>query len=157
MRDFFDRRSKYNIREERSGYKVFMWLVIRSFGRQDIGTYNCVSTNSLGRAEGTLRLYGQYIVCSIAPVLYATLINDCGRFHVSHSFNAQQSTRKRSSIYYFHFNIRCMANGASTASYILQYLSIEFANKSSIPYLIFELFGVERFQYVFEWESSIDL
>ncbi|GLV44348.1 Dpr-interacting protein gamma [Carabus blaptoides fortunei] len=49
--------SKYSIREERSGYKVFMWLVIRSFSRLDIGTYNCVSTNSLGRAEGTLRLY----------------------------------------------------------------------------------------------------
>ncbi|XP_069677292.1 lachesin-like [Periplaneta americana] len=48
---------KYSIRENRSAYKVFMWLVIRSFGRTDIGTYNCVSTNSLGRAEGTLRLY----------------------------------------------------------------------------------------------------
>ncbi|RZC41019.1 I-set domain containing protein, partial [Asbolus verrucosus] len=50
--------SKYTIREERSGYKVFMWLVIRLFSTNDIGTYNCVSTNSLGRAEGTLRLYG---------------------------------------------------------------------------------------------------
>ncbi|CAH0553574.1 unnamed protein product [Brassicogethes aeneus] len=49
--------SKYTIREDRSGYKVFMWLVIRGFSTSDIGTYNCVSTNSLGRAEGTLRLY----------------------------------------------------------------------------------------------------
>ncbi|XP_060534125.1 lachesin-like isoform X2 [Cylas formicarius] len=49
--------SKYTIREDRSGYKVFMWLIIRSFSPADIGTYNCVSTNSLGRAEGTLRLY----------------------------------------------------------------------------------------------------
>lgn len=49
--------SKYTIREERSGYKVLMWLVIRSFSTTDIGTYNCVSTNSLGRVEGTLRLY----------------------------------------------------------------------------------------------------
>ncbi|XP_068910343.1 lachesin-like [Tenebrio molitor] len=49
--------TKYTIREERSGYKVFMWLVIRQFSSNDIGTYNCVSTNSLGRAEGTLRLY----------------------------------------------------------------------------------------------------
>lgn len=52
---------KYSIREERSGYKVFMWLIIRSFGSADIGTYNCVSTNSLGRADGTLRLYGKYL------------------------------------------------------------------------------------------------
>lgn len=51
---------KYSIREERTGYRVFMWLVIRSFSSADIGTYNCVSTNSLGRADGTLRLYGKY-------------------------------------------------------------------------------------------------
>ncbi|KAL1502646.1 hypothetical protein ABEB36_007760 [Hypothenemus hampei] len=51
-------RSKYSIREDRSAYKVYMWLVIRLFSQADIGTYNCVSTNSLGRAEGTLRLYG---------------------------------------------------------------------------------------------------
>lgn len=55
----FSCRPKYSIRENRSAYKVFMWLVIRSFGSADIGTYNCVSTNSLGRAEGTLRLYGE--------------------------------------------------------------------------------------------------
>ncbi|KAK9881098.1 hypothetical protein WA026_014441 [Henosepilachna vigintioctopunctata] len=56
--------SKYTIREERSGYKVFMWLVIRSFSPSDIGTYNCVSTNSLGRVEGTLRLYGKLFLWS---------------------------------------------------------------------------------------------
>ncbi|XP_060526304.1 lachesin-like [Cylas formicarius] len=49
--------TKYVVREERSGYRVFMWLIIKSFAARDVGTYNCVSTNSLGRAEGTLRLY----------------------------------------------------------------------------------------------------
>ncbi|XP_046742968.1 lachesin-like [Diprion similis] len=48
---------KYNIREDRSGYRVLMWLLIRGFTQEDVGTYNCVSTNSLGKAEGTLRLY----------------------------------------------------------------------------------------------------
>ncbi|XP_063539611.1 limbic system-associated membrane protein-like [Cydia strobilella] len=48
---------KYTIREEKSSYKVSMWLTIRQFARSDIGTYNCVSTNSLGKSEGTLRLY----------------------------------------------------------------------------------------------------
>lgn len=48
---------KYTIRENKSAFKVVMWLVIRHFGSSDIGTYNCVSTNSLGKAEGTLRLY----------------------------------------------------------------------------------------------------
>ncbi|XP_969457.2 lachesin [Tribolium castaneum] len=49
--------SKYTISETRRGYKVSMQLVIHNFTVPDIGTYNCVSTNSLGRAEGTLRLY----------------------------------------------------------------------------------------------------
>ncbi|XP_047029155.1 protein CEPU-1-like [Helicoverpa zea] len=48
---------KYEISEERSSYRVMMKLTIRHFSRSDIGTYNCVSTNSLGKSEGTLRLY----------------------------------------------------------------------------------------------------
>ncbi|XP_048484573.1 limbic system-associated membrane protein isoform X2 [Plutella xylostella] len=48
---------KYAIREEKTSYKVSMWLTIRQFSASDIGTYNCVSTNSLGKSEGTLRLY----------------------------------------------------------------------------------------------------
>ncbi|CAD1478725.1 unnamed protein product, partial [Heterotrigona itama] len=49
---------KYSVREERSGYKVLMWLLIKGFTEQDVGSYKCVSTNSLGKADGTLRLYG---------------------------------------------------------------------------------------------------
>ncbi|XP_052758451.1 protein CEPU-1-like [Galleria mellonella] len=48
---------KYIIYEERSSYKVVMKLTICQFVKSDIGTYNCVSTNSLGKGEGTLRLY----------------------------------------------------------------------------------------------------
>ncbi|XP_022824894.1 limbic system-associated membrane protein-like [Spodoptera litura] len=48
---------KYTITEEKLSYQVTMWLTIRQFSRNDIGTYNCVSTNSLGKSEGTLRLY----------------------------------------------------------------------------------------------------
>lgn len=54
-------RPKYTIREEKTSYKVSMWLTIRQFSKSDIGTYNCVSTNSLGKSEGTLRLYGKKI------------------------------------------------------------------------------------------------
>nr|XP_022900206.1 lachesin-like [Onthophagus taurus] len=49
--------SKYYIREDKNSYKVFMWMTIVRFSEDDIGTYNCISTNSLGKAEGTLRLY----------------------------------------------------------------------------------------------------
>ncbi|XP_012135417.1 lachesin isoform X2 [Megachile rotundata] len=48
---------KYTVREERSGYKVLMWLLIKGFTEQDVGSYKCVSTNSLGKADGTVRLY----------------------------------------------------------------------------------------------------
>ncbi|CAG5059267.1 unnamed protein product [Parnassius apollo] len=48
---------KYTIREDKTSYKVSMWLTIKQFSKSDIGTYNCISTNSLGKSEGTLRLY----------------------------------------------------------------------------------------------------
>ncbi|XP_036142485.1 lachesin isoform X2 [Monomorium pharaonis] len=48
---------KYNVREERTGYTVIMWLLIKKFTERDVGSYKCVSTNSLGKADGTLRLY----------------------------------------------------------------------------------------------------
>ncbi|KAI8129513.1 Lachesin [Lucilia cuprina] len=48
---------KYAITEKRDGYRGVMLLTVRSFSPSDVGTYHCVSTNSLGRAEGTLRLY----------------------------------------------------------------------------------------------------
>ncbi|XKL69179.1 hypothetical protein PGB90_006948 [Kerria lacca] len=49
---------KYSVKEKRANYIVYMWLLIRHFNKTDIGTYKCISTNSIGRAEGTLRLYG---------------------------------------------------------------------------------------------------
>lgn len=54
--------AKYSIHETRSTYKVVMYLTIKSFNLADRGTYNCVSTNSLGRAEGTLRLYSELTI-----------------------------------------------------------------------------------------------
>ena len=54
--------SKYFIKEEKNGFKIYMSLLIHSFNSNDVGTYNCVSTNSLGKAEGTLRLYGTYLI-----------------------------------------------------------------------------------------------
>ncbi|XP_029718596.1 lachesin [Aedes albopictus] len=48
---------KYGITEERHGFRTNMRLVVRFFSPNDVGTYHCVSTNSLGRADGTMRLY----------------------------------------------------------------------------------------------------
>ncbi|XP_063230542.1 lachesin-like [Bacillus rossius redtenbacheri] len=48
---------KHMIEEIRSSYKVHMKLIIKALGKSDLGTYTCVSTNSLGHADGTIRLY----------------------------------------------------------------------------------------------------
>lgn len=47
-----------SIEEIRNSYKVHMKLVVRNFNQTDIGTYTCVSSNSMGNAEGIVRLYG---------------------------------------------------------------------------------------------------
>jgi len=60
------------VREERTGYTVLMWLLIKRFTEKDVGSYKCVSTNSLGRADGTLRLYGEYDRALVALSLHAS-------------------------------------------------------------------------------------
>uniref|UniRef100_A0A182MKD4 Ig-like domain-containing protein n=1 Tax=Anopheles culicifacies TaxID=139723 RepID=A0A182MKD4_9DIPT len=45
---------------ESSMYAVQMTLVIRKLHKSDMGGYKCISKNSIGDAEGTIRLYGKY-------------------------------------------------------------------------------------------------
>lgn len=42
-----------------SYYTVQMRLVIRRFHKSDLGGYKCISKNSIGEAEGNIRLYGK--------------------------------------------------------------------------------------------------
>ena len=49
--------TKYRVSERHSLYRVSMRLVISGFTKQDGGQYKCISTNSLGRAETSIRLY----------------------------------------------------------------------------------------------------
>jgi len=52
---------KYQMTEINSShYSVQMRLVIRRFSKNDIGGYKCISKNSIGDAEGNIRLYGEY-------------------------------------------------------------------------------------------------
>ena len=51
------RRPAYQVSETSVGYKTVSELIIRIFGEKDGGTYECVSTNSLGRNQAVLRLY----------------------------------------------------------------------------------------------------
>ncbi|KAL1139594.1 hypothetical protein AAG570_006576 [Ranatra chinensis] len=49
---------KHIVDESRHSYRVHLKLTVKRFNSSDVGTYLCVSTNSLGRAEGAIRLYG---------------------------------------------------------------------------------------------------
>lgn len=40
-----------------NAYKVHMKLTIRAVGPADLGTYRCVSKNSLGDTDGSIKLY----------------------------------------------------------------------------------------------------
>jgi hypothetical protein len=59
LRRHFFPRAKHSIVENRTSYKVHLKLTINQFSRRDQGIYMCVSTNSLGHADGTVRLYGK--------------------------------------------------------------------------------------------------
>ncbi|XP_059489055.1 lachesin-like isoform X2 [Neocloeon triangulifer] len=48
---------RYVVDEIKKSYTIHFKLTIRNFSKRDIGTYTCVSTNSMGKAEGTIRLY----------------------------------------------------------------------------------------------------
>lgn len=51
---------KYLMSEEASSYySVTMKLLVRNFQKTDPGGYKCISKNSIGDAEGNIRLYGK--------------------------------------------------------------------------------------------------
>lgn len=49
---------KYTVLEEKTKeYSTRMQLHIKDFQESDVGVYTCISTNSLGKSDGTIRLY----------------------------------------------------------------------------------------------------
>lgn len=51
---------KYEAINSENAYKVTMKLVIHSVGPSDYGSYKCVSRNSLGDTDGTIKLYSKF-------------------------------------------------------------------------------------------------
>lgn len=49
--------AKYEPSILNNAYKVHMKLTIKSVGPSDFGTYKCVSKNSLGDTDGSIKLY----------------------------------------------------------------------------------------------------
>lgn len=50
---------KYATADAENSYRIHMRLTIRDLGLSDFGNYKCISKNSLGETEGSIRLYGQ--------------------------------------------------------------------------------------------------
>lgn len=50
---------KHHLVVNEEGYKAHMMLTIRSLSPEDYGSYKCVTKNSLGEAEGSMRIYGK--------------------------------------------------------------------------------------------------
>lgn len=97
---------KYQMDESTlSAYGVLMKLTVRKFKRSDLGAYKCISKNSIGDAEGIVRLYGTFLLQSIrevkntmsnANIMSKTEISrSC--FHVSH-FVAELTLPRRKSL-----------------------------------------------------------
>uniref|UniRef100_A0A1B6DBF6 Ig-like domain-containing protein n=1 Tax=Clastoptera arizonana TaxID=38151 RepID=A0A1B6DBF6_9HEMI len=64
--------TKHIVLEERSSYKIHMKLIVKAFNESDLGIYLCTSSNSLGRDEGTIRLYEIKIPTTPPPTTTVT-------------------------------------------------------------------------------------
>lgn len=52
--------NKHSTETTDSSYRIHMKLTIKNLRPEDFGSYKCISKNSLGETEGTIRLYGEY-------------------------------------------------------------------------------------------------
>lgn len=52
---------KYTTNIMENSYRAYMRLTIRNLQDGDFGNYRCISKNSLGETEGSIRLYGKTI------------------------------------------------------------------------------------------------
>lgn len=64
-----------------NGYKVHMKLTIKSLGIQDYGIYKCVSKNSLGESEGTIKVYSMLIISKSTN--YSVTVNNRNDFRTA--------------------------------------------------------------------------
>lgn len=52
-------RPKYFIEEVKTNYKVNMYLNIQNLDKNDLGTYRCFATNSMGHANSSVRVHSK--------------------------------------------------------------------------------------------------
>ena len=52
-------KNRYHTELTENSYKAHMRLTIKNLKEKDFGSYRCISKNSLGETEGSIRLYGK--------------------------------------------------------------------------------------------------
>lgn len=54
--------NKHSTEITENSYRTLMKLTVKNLQSNDFGTYKCISKNSLGETEGTIRLYGKILL-----------------------------------------------------------------------------------------------
>lgn len=67
---------------ENSMYAAQMILSIRKLHKNDFGGYKCISKNSIGDAEGLIRLYGElFLLCKVERLGFEKVSSMQTSFH----------------------------------------------------------------------------
>lgn len=54
---------KYNMSESINAYyKTILRMRISNFNENDVGIYTCIASNMMGRANATIRLFGEFLI-----------------------------------------------------------------------------------------------
>ena len=53
--------NKYSTETSENSYRAHMKLTVHKLQGRDFGNYRCISKNSLGETEGSIRLYGNIV------------------------------------------------------------------------------------------------
>ncbi|XP_075210761.1 neurotrimin-like [Lycorma delicatula] len=88
---------RQQVLEEKDGYRVSLKLKLLDLTESDLGTYTCVATNSLGKAEANIRIYQIKLPSSTAaptttPALETTTISTTTIIRRSSDLMAATST-----------------------------------------------------------------
>ncbi|XP_065206757.1 lachesin-like isoform X2 [Planococcus citri] len=73
--DYISQSSKHNIRTTSNSYRTYTKLIIQNITKSDFGEYRCLSKNSLGETEGTVRLYEYITSTTIESLAQITTVH----------------------------------------------------------------------------------
>lgn len=79
--------TKYATDTSENSYRAHMKLTVRNLQVHDFGNYRCISKNSLGETEGSIRLYGRWKLFShLFPLVLVSYVSYfCFQVYIKHS------------------------------------------------------------------------